>query len=42
MNYTEYTTMSSVLADYLHYAEKMDHKGQKPVSVFNYMFGNVQ
>lgn len=42
MNYTEYTTVTSVIADYANYATKMENEGKKAVSVLSYVFGNVQ
>ena len=42
MNYTEYTTITSLLADYDNYVAKMNNKGLKPVSAISYAFGNVQ
>ena len=42
MNYTEYTTLTSVCADYDNYAKKMNAEGKKAVSLLSYAFGNMQ
>ena len=41
MNYTEYTTISTLYADYDNYAKKQESLGKKPVSALRYALGNL-
>ena len=41
MNYTEFTTISSLYADYNNYAKKQENLGKKPVSALKYALGNL-
>jgi len=41
MNYTEFTTISSLYADYNNYAKEQESQGKKPVSALKYALGNL-
>lgn len=41
MNYTEYSTISTLYADYNNYAKEMESQGKKPVSALRYALGNL-
>ena len=41
MNYTEYTTLATLTADYDIYTKKALANGKKPVSIMKYVLGNL-
>ncbi len=41
MNYTEYSTLTTLTADYDNYAKKTVANGEKPVSMLKYALGNL-